>query len=169
MAIDITLNQFKQAVKENDTRKNVLETNPGDKVKVVKPKTQTGAAIESLRLDPKSFGFALAFDMINKERKDSGLEPLYKEDLDKDETTAGREFQAAISGAGANIAEGLANLITIPVDYAFDTSFKVTVLGKPYCTPILAISPVNVLGLPCSVTNFLVTSFNFLVKLVSKA
>jgi len=48
------------------------------------------------------------------------------------------------------------------------TSFKVTVLGKPYWTPILAISPVNVLGLPCSVTNFLVTSFNFLVKLVSK-
>ena len=123
MAIDITLDQFEQAVKENDTRKNILETNPGDRVRVVKPKTQGDALLDSLRIDPKSFGFALALDMINKERKDDGLEPLYKEDLDKDETTVGREFQAAISGAGANIAEGLANLITIPVDYAFDTSF----------------------------------------------
>ena len=123
MAIDLTLDQVEQAVKETDRRKNVLETNPGDKVRVVRPKTQADAALESFRLDPKNFGFTLAFDMINKERKDSGLEPLYKEDLDKDETTAGREFQAAIAGAGANIGEGLANLITIPVDYAFDTSF----------------------------------------------
>ena len=40
-----------------------------------------------------------------------------------DETTAGKEFQSAITGAGANIFEGLANLLTIPVDYTFDTSF----------------------------------------------
>ena len=48
---------------------------------------------------------------------------MFEEDLKKDETTAGKEFQAAIAGAGANILEGVANLLTIPVDYAFDTSF----------------------------------------------
>jgi len=49
------------------------------------------------------------------------------------------------------------------------TSFKVYVPGIPYCIPSLAISPVRVLGLPWSVTNFLDTSLKLFVKLVSKA
>ena len=119
----ITLPQLKKFTKDQDTKNNVLETNPGDKVKVVKPKTTLGGFIESLRNDPKSLGAAFALDYINKDRKKKGLDPLFEEDLKKDETTAGKEFQSAIAGAGANIFEGLANLLTIPVDYAFDTSF----------------------------------------------
>ena len=34
----ITLPQFKQFAKDQDTKNNILETNPSDKVKVVKPK-----------------------------------------------------------------------------------------------------------------------------------
>ena len=123
MAVEITLEQIKEFAKNSDNRKNILETNPGDKVKVVKPKTTAGGFIESLRNDPKSFGEAFALDFVNKQRKEKGLEPLFEEDLKKDETTAGKEFQAAIAGAGANILEGVSNLLTIPVDYAFDTSF----------------------------------------------
>ena len=123
MAVEITLEQVKEFAKNSDRRKNILETNPGDKVKVVKPKTQGDAILESLRLNPMTFGAAFAIDKTNKERKELGLEPVTQDDLKKDETTAGREFQAAISGAGANILEGVSNLLTIPVDYAFDTSF----------------------------------------------
>ena len=53
MAIDISLEQFTQAVKENDERNNVLETNPGDKVKVVRPKTEGDAIIDFFRGDLK--------------------------------------------------------------------------------------------------------------------
>ena len=123
MAVEITLEQVKEFAKNSDRRKNILETNPGDKVKVVKPKTQGDAILESLRLNPMTFGAAFAIDKTNKERKELGLEPVTQDDLKKDETTAGREFQAAIAGAGANILEGVSNLLTIPVDYAFDTSF----------------------------------------------
>ena len=123
MAVEITLDQIKEFAKNSTQEKNILETNPGDKVKVVKPKTRAGGFIESLRNDPKSFGAAFALDYLNKQRKEKGLEPLFEEDLKKDETTAGKEFQAAITGAGANILEGVSNLLTIPVDYAFDTSF----------------------------------------------
>ena len=123
MAIDITLDQFEQVVKENDTRKNVLETNPGDKVKIVRPKTEGDALLDFFRSDPNLLGISIAFDVVNKQRKKKGLEPLTEDDLKKDETTVGREIQSAIVGAGTNIGEGIANLLTIPVDYAFDTSF----------------------------------------------
>jgi len=123
MPVEITLPQFKEFAKNTDTRKNIIETNPGDKVQVVKPKTKAGAFVESLRIDPKNFGAAFALDYVNKQRKEKGLEPLFEEDIKKDETTAGKEFQSAILGAGTNIFEGLANLLTIPVDYTFDTSF----------------------------------------------
>ena len=123
MPVEITLPQFKEFAKNTDTRKNIIETNPGDKVKVVKPKTKAGALVESLRIDPKNFGAAFALDYVNKQRKEKGFEPLFEEDIKKDETTAGKEFQSAILGAGANILEGVSNLLTIPVDYAFDTSF----------------------------------------------
>jgi len=119
----ITLPQLKQFAKDQDTKNNILETNPSDKVKVVKPKTTVGGFVEQLRNDPKSFGAAFALDYVNKDRKKKGLEPLFEEDIQKDETTVGKEFQAAIAGAGANIFEGLANILTIPVDYTFDTSF----------------------------------------------
>ena len=123
MPVEITLPQFKEFAKNTDTRKNIIETNPGDKVQVVKPKTKAGALVESLRIDPKNFGAAFALDYVNKQRKEKGFEPLFEEDIKKDETTAGKEFQSAILGAGANILEGVSNLLTIPVDYAFDTSF----------------------------------------------
>ena len=123
MAVEITLDQIKEFSKNSDRRKNILETNPGDKVKVVKPKTGSGALLEALRINPMTFGAAFAIDKANKERKEKGLDPILDDDLEKDQTTAGKELQAAISGAGANIFEGLANLLTIPVDYAFDTSF----------------------------------------------
>ena len=57
---DITLEEFEETTKAIDTRKNILETNPGDKVKVVKPKTQGDAILESLRLNPMTFGAAFA-------------------------------------------------------------------------------------------------------------
>ena len=120
---EFTLPQLKQFAKDQDTKNNILETNPSDKVKVVKPKTKVGGFVEQLRNDPKSFGAAFALDYVNKDRKKKGLEPLFEEDIQKDETTVGKEFQAAIAGAGANIFEGLANILTIPVDYTFDTSF----------------------------------------------
>ena len=41
MAVEITLEQIKEFAKNSDNKKNILETNPGDKVKVVKPKTQS--------------------------------------------------------------------------------------------------------------------------------
>ena len=129
MAIDISLEQFTQVVKENDERNNVLETNPGDKVKVVRPKTEGDAIIDFFRGDLNTLGISMAFDIINKQRKDKGLEPLTTDDLDKDETTAGREIQSAIVGASTNILEGISNLVTIPVDYAFDTNFTQN-LGK---------------------------------------
>ena len=56
---DITLEQFEQTVKDIDTRKNIIETNPGDKVKVVKPKTKAAGFIEALRIDPKNLGLSL--------------------------------------------------------------------------------------------------------------
>ena len=119
----LTIPDLEESFKKVDTRKNILETNPGDKVKIVKPKTKVGGFVESLRNDPKTFGAAFALDYVNKQRKEKGLEPLFEEDLKKDQTTAGKELQSALVGAGANIGEGVANLLTIPVDYAFDTSF----------------------------------------------
>ena len=80
---EITLPQLKQFAKDQDTKNNILETNPGDKVKVVKPKTQAGAFVESLRIDPKNFGAAFALDYVNKQRKEKGLEPLFEEDIKK--------------------------------------------------------------------------------------
>ena len=35
---NVTLKQFEETVKDIDTRKNIIETNPGDRVRVVKPK-----------------------------------------------------------------------------------------------------------------------------------
>tara|TARA_Y100000593_G_scaffold28779_1_gene57549 strand:- start:2634 stop:6893 length:4260 start_codon:yes stop_codon:yes gene_type:complete len=120
---DITLEQFEQTVKDIDTRKNIIETNPGDKVKVVKPKT-TGANIaEQLRREPMSFGFGFALDYINKKRKERGEDLILDEQLESDQTTAGKEFQSALVGAGANIVGGSLSLLTIPVDYAADTNF----------------------------------------------
>ena len=123
MAVEITLDQIKEFAKNSDRKKNILETNPGDKTKVVRPKTQGDAILDFFRSDLNTLGISIAFDVVNKQRKEKGLEPITTDDLDKDETTAGREIQSAVVGAGANILEGLANLITIPVDYAFDTSF----------------------------------------------
>ena len=82
MAIDISLEQFTQAVKENDERNNVLETNSGDKVKVVRPKTQGDAILDLFRRDLNLLGFSMAFDIVNKQRKDKGLKPLTEDDLD---------------------------------------------------------------------------------------
>ncbi len=48
---DITLEEFEETAKAIDTRQNIIETNPGDKVKVVKPKTEAGGFVESLRND----------------------------------------------------------------------------------------------------------------------
>jgi hypothetical protein len=48
---DITLEEFEETTKAIDTRKNIIETNPGDKVKVVKPKN---VYLDTLRQDPKS-------------------------------------------------------------------------------------------------------------------
>ena len=60
----ITFPQIKQFAKDQDTKNNILETNPGDKVKIVKPKTTAGAFVESLRNDPKSFGAAFALRQV---------------------------------------------------------------------------------------------------------
>jgi len=120
---DISLEQFEETVKDIDTRKNILETNPGDKVRVVKPKTKAAGYIESLRNDPKNFGFAFALDYVNKKRKERGEDLILDEQLESDQTTAGREFQAALAGAGANIVGGALSLLTLPVDYAADTNF----------------------------------------------
>ena len=120
---DITLKEFEETTKAIDTRKNIIETNPGDKVRVVRPKTTGASFVETLRSDPKSFGMAFALDYINKERKKRGEDLILDEQLDSDQTTAGREFQAAVLGAGANIGGGLLSLLTIPVDYAANTNF----------------------------------------------
>ena len=56
MAVEITLDQIKEFAKNSDRKKNIIETNPGDKTKVVRPKTQGDALVETLRSDPKSFG-----------------------------------------------------------------------------------------------------------------
>ena len=120
---NITLEQFEQTAKDIDTRKNIIETNPGDKVKVVKPKTTGASFLEILRNDPKSFGFAFALDYVNKKRKERGEDLILDEQLESDQTTAGREFQAALAGAGANIVGGALSLLTLPVDYAADTNF----------------------------------------------
>ena len=103
---DITLKEFEETTKAIDTRKNIIETNPGDKVRVVRPKTTGASFVETLRSDPKSFGMAFALDYINKERKKRGEDLILDEQLDSDQTTAGREFQAAVLGAGANIGGG---------------------------------------------------------------
>ena len=117
---DITLEQFEETVKDIDTRKNVIETNPGDRVRVVKPKN---VYLDTLRQDPKSFGFTLALDIINKKRKEKGEKPFLDEELEPEQTTAGKEFQAAVAGAGANIIGGGLSLLTLPVDYVANTSF----------------------------------------------
>ena len=49
---DITLEQFEETVKDIDTRKNIIETNPGDRVRVVKPKN---VYLDSLRSDTVSY------------------------------------------------------------------------------------------------------------------
>ena len=118
---DITLEQFEEISKDTDTRKNIIETNPGDRVRVVKPKKNP--YLDTLRQDPKSFGFTLALDMINKKRKEKGEKPFLDEELESDQTTAGKEFQAAVAGAGANIIGGGLSLLTLPVDYVANTSF----------------------------------------------
>ena len=118
---DITLEQFEEISKDTDTRKNIIETNPGDRVRVVKPKKNT--YLDTLRQDPKSFGFTLALDIINRKRKEKGEKPFFDDELESEQTTVGKEFQAALSGAGANIIGGALSLLTLPVDYAANTSF----------------------------------------------
>ena len=120
---DVTLKEFEQTVKDIDTRKNIIETNPGDKVKLVAPKTQGASALEALRSSPGNLGFTFALDFINKKRQERGEDLILDEQLESDQTTAGREFQAAIVGAGANILGGLLSLFTIPADYAANTNF----------------------------------------------
>ena len=117
---DITLEQFEEISKDIDTRRNIIETNPGDRVRVVKPKN---VYLDSLRSDIKSTGFTLALDIINRERKKKGEKPFFDDELEPEQTTVGKEFQAALSGAGANIIGGALSLLTLPVDYAADTSF----------------------------------------------
>ena len=92
MAVEITLDQVKEFAKNSDRKKNILETNPGDKTKVVKPKTQGDALIESLRLNPMTFGAAFAIDKANKERKEKGLEPITEDDLKKELQTKQYEY-----------------------------------------------------------------------------
>ena len=60
MLIDIHCEQFTQAVKENDERNNVLKQILKDKVKVVRPKTQSDTVLDFFRRDPKYFRFILS-------------------------------------------------------------------------------------------------------------
>jgi len=109
----------KEIIQNQNTKNNVLERRSNArKVKVV-----PGDAIDNLRADPKNFGFTLALDLYNKRQKEKGEEPIFEQDLGPNETTAGREVQAAIAGGSTRILKGLSELLTIPTDYAFDTSF----------------------------------------------
>ena len=111
----------KNALDVRTTRNNILE--PRKKVKVVKSKTTSDALIDTLRSDPKSFGFGLALDIYNKNQIKKGNKPILTNELGPNETTAGREVQAAIVGAGGRIAGGIAEVLTTGVDYAFDTDY----------------------------------------------
>ena len=106
------------------TRNNILEPREKEeKVKVVKSKTTSDALIDTLRSDPKSFGFGLALDIYNKNQIKKGNKPILTNELGPNETTAGREVQAAVVGAGGRIAGGIAEVLTTGVDYAFDTDY----------------------------------------------
>ena len=111
----------KNALDVRTTRNNILETRK--KVKVVKSKTTSDALIDTLRSDPKSFGFGLALDLYNKNEIKKGNKPILTNELGPNETTAGREVQAAVVGAGGRIAGGIAEVLTTGVDYAFDTDY----------------------------------------------
>ena len=107
-----------------DIRKNIVDAAKSNKkVKVVKPKTTSDALVDQLRSTPTSFGAAFALDLVNKNRKKKGEEPIFNDDLGPNETTAGREVQAAVVGAGGRIAGGIAEILTSGVDYAFDTNY----------------------------------------------
>jgi len=112
--------EIKKVIENQNTKNNILETNPRDKIKVVKPKN---VYLDTLRQDPKSFGFTLALDIYNKERKKKGEEPILKEDLGPNETTAGKEFQAAVVGGTGRILKGAGEIITSGLDLALDTNF----------------------------------------------
>ena len=113
---NITLKEFEKISKDTDTRKNIIETNPGDRVRVITPKTKSGQYIESLRQDPKNLGFTLALDIINRKRKEKGEKTILDEQLEPEQTTAGREFQAAVAGAGANIVGGVISIPSLIID-----------------------------------------------------
>ena len=106
---------LKNFVKNKDTENNIVEKKASKKkVRVVKPKKNP--YLDTLRSDPKNAGFTLALDMINRKRKEKGEEPILDEDLGPNETTAGREFQAALAGGTANILGGLISIPTLIVD-----------------------------------------------------
>ena len=55
MAVEITLDQIKEFCKKFRQKKNILETNPGDKTKVVKPKTQGDALNRIIKIKSNKF------------------------------------------------------------------------------------------------------------------
>ena len=61
----ITLPQLKQFAKDQDTKNNILETNPGDKVKVVRPKTEGDAILDFFRSDLNTLGISIALSLIH--------------------------------------------------------------------------------------------------------
>ena len=106
---------LKKLAKNKDTENNIVEEKASEeKVRVVKPKKNP--YLDTLRSDPKNVGFTLALDMINRKRKEKGEEPILDEDLGPNETTAGREFQAALAGGTTNILGGLISIPTLIVD-----------------------------------------------------
>ena len=116
-------NLFSKILKES-TKNNIIEPREKEeKVKVVKPKTTSDAYIDTLRSDPKGFGFGFALDLYNKNQIKKGNKPILTNELGPNETTAGREVQAAVVGAGGRIAGGIAEILTAGVDYAFDTNY----------------------------------------------
>ena len=110
----------KEIIQNQNTKNNVLERRSNErKVKLV-----PGDAVDvSIRSSPMNLGIGLALDIYNKRQKEKGEDPIFEQDLGPNETTAGREFQSAVVGGTGRIIKGLSELLTIPVDYAFDTNY----------------------------------------------
>tara|TARA_R100000935_G_C2733802_1_gene123088 strand:+ start:266 stop:628 length:363 start_codon:yes stop_codon:yes gene_type:complete len=111
-------NLFSRVLKES-TKNNIIEPKERkEKVKVVRPKTTSDSLVDTLRSDPKGFGFGFALDLYNKNQIKKGNKPILTNELGPNETTVGREVQAAVVGAGGRIAGGIAEILTAGVDIA---------------------------------------------------
>ena len=60
---DITLKEFEETTKAIDTRKNIIETNPGDKVKAVRP----GPIVTLFEIEPVAGTKAATINTISKD------------------------------------------------------------------------------------------------------